>query len=189
MLSDSTHPGSKRDQALARVLLAETYAVAGRSREALAEVRAALELSDDDDIAVPAATILIEADREAEASVIADKMEHQLPRRSRAFGKLLKATSALRRNQIAEGLGLLNEAKALADLWMIRLALGRAYVSAGRHVDALAELEACVKRAGEAAAIYLNDVPSYRVTVPLKYWLARAHEGLAADARKRNGGA
>ena len=170
--------GSKRDQALATVLLAEAYAASGRPREAVAAARAALTLGDFDDVAVPAATLLIGADLDGEAEVIADKMERQLQKRARAFGKLLKAERALKRRRFADTLDLLNEAKALADLWVVRLALGRVYVQAGRHAEALSELQACVARASEASAVFLTDVPSFRATVPVSYWLARARDGL-----------
>jgi tetratricopeptide (TPR) repeat protein len=177
-----TDRGSKRDQALTTVLMAETYAANGRLREAVAASRAALALGDFDDVVVPAATLLIEANQDREAQATADNMERQLQKRARAFGKLLKAELALKRNRVAEAVDSLNEAKALADLWIVRMALGRAYVAAGRHAEALTELDACVRRTGEASAVFLTDVPSYRVTVSLKYWLARAQDGLGLKA-------
>jgi tetratricopeptide (TPR) repeat protein len=175
-------PGSKRDQALATVLLSEAYAAGGRLREAAAAARAALELGDFDDVAVPAATVLIGVNQDREAEAIAEKMQRQLPKRSRAFGNLLTAELALKRNRVAEALDSLNEAKALADVWIVRLALGRTYLQAGRHAEALSELNECLKRTGEASAVFLSDVPSYRATASLTYWLARAQEGLGLEA-------
>ena len=34
-----------------------------------------------------------------------------------------------------------------------------------------------MKRRGEATAIFLDDVPTFRYLAPLSYWLARAQEG------------
>ena len=34
------------------------------------------------------------------------------------------------------------------------------------------------QRRGQAAAIFLDDVPTFRYAAPLQYWLARAQEGL-----------
>ena len=49
----------------------------------------------------------------------------------------------------------------------------------GRYVfPTVRELEACEKRKGEATALFLDDVPTYRHLAPLPYWLARAQEGL-----------
>jgi hypothetical protein len=49
----------------------------------------------------------------------------------------------------------------------------------------LSELDACLKRRGEATALFLDDVPTYRHLAPLYYWLARAQQGvnLNADAK------
>ena len=88
--------------------------------------------------------------------------------------------------------------------------LGMTNVEAGRHLLAQPDLELCLKRRGEATAVFLDDVPSFRYLAPLNYWLGRAQEGqqnttaavdsyraflairaadspdpLAADARKR----
>ncbi len=60
----------------------------------------------------------------------------------------------------------------------MRYTLGRAWVEAGRYAEALAEFEACSARLGEGAAVFLDDWPTFRYTVPLHYWLARAQEGL-----------
>lgn len=63
---------------------------------------------------------------------------------------------------------------------LARLNLGVAYVLAGPEHSAAAfsEFETCLKRQGEAGAIFLDDVPTYRHLVPLWYWMARAQEGL-----------
>ena len=34
------------------------------------------------------------------------------------------------------------------------------------------------KRHGEATAVFLDDVPSFRYLAPLPYWLARSQEGV-----------
>jgi hypothetical protein len=65
--------------------------------------------------------------------------------------------------------------------------MGVAYVEARAYAEALSELELCVKRRGEATAVFLDDIPTYRYMVPLSYWLGRAHEGLGArDAAQRH---
>ena len=65
-------------------------------------------------------------------------------------------------------------AQKLADFWITRFNLGVAYLDAGEGHDAeaLAELQRAEKRRGEAAAIFLDEVPSYRylATYPIG-WL------------------
>ena len=75
----------------------------------------------------------------------------------------------------------------MADLWIVRFLKGVAYVEAGAYAEALSELELCEKRPGEATALFLDDIPSYRYMVPLSYWLGRTHDGLGArDAAARH---
>ena len=70
----------------------------------------------------------------------------------------------------------------------MRYDLGRAYLEAGSFAEADAEFDACVKRRGEAAAVYLDEVPTFRIFPPVYYYLGRTREGLksagAPDAFK-----
>jgi hypothetical protein len=75
------------------------------------------------------------------------------------------------------------EARAAADLWLARFALGIAYVEAGHHAEGLSELETCRSRRGEATAVFFDDVPSFRYVAPLDYWLGRVHEGLGVRTK------
>jgi len=69
-----------------------------------------------------------------------------------------------------------------------RYGLGRAYLAAGLFPDADAEFDVCLKRRGEAAAVFLDDDPSLRYLPPVYYYRGRALEGLksagAAEAYK-----
>jgi hypothetical protein len=108
-------------------------------------------------------------------------------KRTRALGNLIAAEIATTRNRTVEALDLLTEAKGLADLWPVRFALGRVYAQAGNYAEALAELNACVQRNGEATSAFLTDVPTYRYLVPLLYWHARAQEGVGMKAVATSG--
>jgi hypothetical protein len=71
-------------------------------------------------------------------------------------------------------------------VWLARFYLGVAYETAGRHGEAISELEICRRRIGEATALFLDEVPTYRYAAPLPYWLARAQEGLGQAAQARS---
>jgi hypothetical protein len=86
---------------------------------------------------------------------------------------LTRAEIAIARGRTTEAVDLLSEAKGLADLWLVRFTLGRAFEEANRHAEALSELELCQKRRGESTAVYLDDVPSYRYLGRSPYRLAR----------------
>ena len=52
--------------------------------------------------------------------------------------------------------------------------LGKAYLRAGYAAEAIAEFEGATSRRGEASAVFLDDVPTFRYLAELPYWLARA---------------
>ena len=84
----------------------------------------------------------------------------------RESGEYVSATDALR------------SALELADLWRIRWELGRTYLDARYYTEALGEFLRCHERRGEGAAMFLDDVPTWRYLVELPYWTARAQSSL-----------
>jgi hypothetical protein len=64
------------------------------------------------------------------------------------------------------------------DTWMSHFFQGRASLSAKAYVEAQAEFEACLKRSGEATAVFLDEVPTARLLPPVWYYLAEAEKGL-----------
>ena len=72
----------------------------------------------------------------------------------------------------------MSEAIALSDLWLLRFSLGKAYLAAGYHAEALDEFMICKDRHGEVTSLFLDDLPTYRHMVPLNYWLGVAQYGL-----------
>jgi len=171
--------GSKSAQAVKQVMLAEVHQAAGRRTAAVTAARAAVELSRVDAVVVPAARILLAAGQERDVRSLLGTLGSQLQKQSRAHARLIEADIALNAERLADAVDSLTAAKNLADLWLVRFTLGRAYVQAGYAPEGLSELEACLKRRGEATAVFLDDVPTYRYTAPLYYWLARAQEGVA----------
>ena len=67
-------------------------------------------------------------------------------------------------------------------MWLSRLNLGKAYALSGFHAEALSEFETCERRRGEATALFLDDIPTFHVSVELQYWLGRAQGELGMSA-------
>ena len=169
------------------IALAEAHHARADSGAAATAIQRARQSSSDPSILVPAARLLSASGRTADADRIADQLAEALAIRTRAYGRVVKATTLLERGRPAEALNELKEAQRLADLWIVRYLMGVAHVEARAYPEALAELELCEKRRGEATAVFLDDVPTYRYLVPLSYWLGRAHDGLGArDAAARH---
>ena len=96
---------------------------------------------------------------------------------------VIRAEIALANRRPADAIDALRAAQKAADLWIVHFLLGRAWVEAGRFPEAIAEFDACVRRRGEATAIFLDDIPSVRYLAPLPYWHGRAQEGLGLSAQ------
>jgi tetratricopeptide (TPR) repeat protein len=88
----------------------------------------------------------------------------------------------LKRGRVQDAIRLFREAQNLADTWLGRLELGRAYVEAGAYTEAYSELESALKRRGEATAVFLDDIPTYRYFPAVYYYLGRSQEGLNSPA-------
>ena len=77
---------------------------------------------------------------------------------------------------------LVGEAQVALDTWLGRLSSGLAYLDAGAYTEAYSEFEICLKRRGEATAVFLDDVPSYHYLPSVYFYLGRAQEGLGSPA-------
>jgi tetratricopeptide (TPR) repeat protein len=165
-------------RAMKLVALAELALASGASAQALPLIEQALALASSDGVVVPAARLLFALGRDEQANTLAASLEKQIQKRRRAYAAVVRAERALRNAKPVEAIDGLTGARTLADVWLVRYTLGRAYVEAGHFAEGLAELEACSKRIGEGAAVFLDDWPTFRYTAPLHYWTARAQEGL-----------
>jgi tetratricopeptide (TPR) repeat protein/predicted Ser/Thr protein kinase len=173
-----------RDAAAARklVMLAEASLLRGDATRALASAEKALGSSTGIAITVPVAAVFLETGREVRALALARELGERLQPEPQAYGKLIEGLAALRRRDVSKAVQVLREAETLADAWLIRCALGRAYLAAGAFPEAQAELELALKRRGEATAVFLDDNPTYRYLADLHYYLGVAQEGLGSSA-------
>ena len=160
------------------VALAEAQLALGKEKAALASAEKALSLAKGENILFPAAQVLIAAGKTPRALELAAGLGKRLEDDPRAYGKLIEAEAQIRARKAAEAIRTIEAARAISDTWPGRFLLGRAYVEAGAFTEADAELETCMKRRGEATAVFLDEVPSWRLFGPVLYWRARAQEGL-----------
>lgn len=175
-------------RALKLIALAEVAQATGKpAAEVAALVTQATSMSTADAVVLPAARLLIASGRAEAAAPLIASLDKQVRKRGRALAAVAKAEAALAAKKPLEAIDTLSAARNLADLWIVRYSLGRAYVEAGRHAEAVAELDECQKRIGEASDVFLDDWPTFRYTVPLKYWMGRAQEGLGLkDSAAKN---
>jgi tetratricopeptide (TPR) repeat protein len=164
------------------LLQAEAKLAAGRASEAAADAKSVLARDNGAISQFAAGRIYVEAGQYAPVQAIISQLSGRLDPDSQAYGKLLEGELFLKRGDARRAIALFQEAEKLSDTWIGRLDLGRAYVEAGAFTEADSELEKCLKRRGEASAIYLDDVPTFRSLPPVYYYLGRAQEGLKSPA-------
>jgi tetratricopeptide (TPR) repeat protein len=182
---------AKRDQdqgnslgAVAKlVALAEAHAARNEAAPLQDAIGRARALSTQDSVLVPAARLALAAGRQDEARAIAKDLTGRLPAQSRAYARLIEAEIAMRERRYPAAIDALNAAQRQADLWLVRFTLGRAYFERGDYTAAASEFEKCSQRRGEATALFLDDLPTFRHYATLPYWLGRAREMQKLDAR------
>jgi len=167
------------------VVSAEIALATGAVGKAVEAARRGAGLSDHESVLFPAARVLLQAGREDEAQKIADRLENMLQVHTTAYARLIRAEIAARRGRYGEAIELFRDSIKRRDTWTARFLLGRTYAEAEHFAEAMAELELCVNRRGEATDVFFYDTPSLRYLPPAYYWLARSQLALGvADAAK-----
>jgi tetratricopeptide (TPR) repeat protein len=157
---------------------AEVYLAQNRAPQAVRSVQDAMAITREDSTLVSAAFVLIRANRRAEAQAIAEEFGRQFQPRKRAYGAIIEGEIARAAGRFVEARDAFDRARKLADLWLGRYLLGVTYVEGNLFDSAQAELDLAERRRGEAMAVFLDDVPSFRYLAPLPYWRGRAQEGI-----------
>jgi tetratricopeptide (TPR) repeat protein/predicted Ser/Thr protein kinase len=129
-----------------------------------------------------AARALIAANRSDHALRIASQLGSQIESELQMYGKLIEGEVLLKSGKARDALSRFEEAKKLSDSWLARFDRGRAYLELGAFTEADADFDACLKRRGEATAVFLDDVPTYHYFAPLYYYRGRAREGLGSPS-------
>jgi serine/threonine protein kinase/tetratricopeptide (TPR) repeat protein len=158
--------------------LATVYLVRGENAKALDVADRAVAGSKEDSVLFQAARIYITLQQAPKAQMLVDQLESRLEAEPRAYAKLLGGEMDLSAGRPRQAIDKFRQAQKLADTWLGRLALGRAYLDIGSFAEASSEFDLCIKRRGEATAVFLDDIPSYHVLPQVYYYLGRTAEGL-----------
>jgi tetratricopeptide (TPR) repeat protein len=135
------------------------------------------------------ARALLQAGKSDRALAVASRLDSEIESELQHYGKLIEGEALLHAGKAREALSRFEEARRIADSWLVRFDRGRAYLELGAFTEADADFEVCTKRRGEAAAIFLDDVPTFHYFPPVYYYLGRTREGLgsagAADSYRQ----
>jgi hypothetical protein len=154
----------------------------GKSAQARAAASNAVAYGPSNSSLFWAARLYLDTSDESKALNLARRLAAQLEPDPQAYAKLIEGEVGLKHHKSQEALKLFLESRKLADTWMGRFDAGRAYVEAGAFAEAGSELEVCLKRRGEATALFLDESPTYHLFPPVYYYLGRAQEGLKSPA-------
>ena len=148
---------------------------------ALAEARGdktaaakAVELSQRDSVLLGTALLGTDTHARAMMTLLAGRASNE----AKLFARLLEGELFRRQGKPAEAIRVLEAARAPVDHWMTRYLLGRAYLDNKSYVEAQAEFDLCIRRRGEAAALFRDDMPTFRYVPPAYYYLAESLAGL-----------
>jgi tetratricopeptide (TPR) repeat protein len=150
----------------------------GQSRAAIAAAGRALANSQAPAIRFLAGRILAEAGEVAKARTLAAGLSAEILIEPQAHGKILEGDIALKTGDPRAAVQLLTAANALLDTWIGRFDLGRAYLAAGAFTQADSEFDRCLKRRGEALALFMDEQPTYGYLPAVYYYQGRVREGL-----------
>jgi tetratricopeptide (TPR) repeat protein len=180
-------PGERSPSTAARLLvtLAEVRELQGRAADALRLSEQALETvkASDHGIVLLAGLVMIRAGRPAPALELAAELARKIDPAARMNGKLLEGEADLKRGNPVAAHNKFGEAQRFADSWLGRYGLGRAELEAGDYAAADQEFDRCLrKRNGEATNVLMDDIPTYRLIPPARYYMGRAQEGLGSGA-------
>ena len=118
----------------------------------------------------------------ARVQQIADEMSKSILTQHRAYSGAIRAGIALAQGDSDSAIELAGAALQVADLWLVRFVRANAYLEAGQHAEAMAELEQLQQRTGEAIAVFLNDRPTLRMMRRLDAALAATASGRGATS-------
>lgn len=168
--------------ALKRVAMADAYLAQGNPNAAARQAEAAVAASSSDAVAFTAGVALARAGQATAATKIADALGDKLDADPQSYARLIRAELALAQQNARAALEHAREAQKLSDTWPGRVLLARTYIALGEFASATSELDAAVTRSGEAVAIALDDVPTFRHFPPVIYYQGLAQAGLKSPA-------
>ena len=124
------------------------------------------------------ARIFLDAGSVEKSRTLAASLAKELQAEPQAYAKILEGETALQGGDARQAIKSFTEANAVLDTWMGHFDLGRAYLEAGAFTQADSEFDRCLKRRGEALALFMDEEPTYGFFPPVYYYQGRVREAL-----------
>ena len=160
------------------VALAYSQVLRNAAGAAIVSAERALTHSQSVKIRFLAARVFVEAGAFDKAQALSTALASELQAEPQAYARMLDGLAAMKKGNARGAITLMSEANAKLDTWIGHFELGRAYLNAGAFTQADSEFDRCLKRRGEALALFLDEEPTYGMFPPVYYYQGKAREGL-----------
>jgi len=164
------------------IALGQAYLSQGNKKKALNAADSAVKLDPQPNILMAAGELYVNAGDPVRAAKLVTQLSARIEPEPQIYGALLQGAISLSRGQRMEAIQSFEKAQKISNSWLGHFYLGKAYLQNGSFTEADSEFELCLKRRGEASAVFLDDVPTFRLVPPVYYFLARAQEGLKSPS-------
>ncbi|HEX7286113.1 MAG TPA: protein kinase [Candidatus Angelobacter sp.] len=164
------------------IALGYAYLAKGEKGKATAAADQAIKLDPEESVLMAAGDVYIVAGEIAKAGKLVKLLSSHIEPEPQIYSQLLQGSIALKQGQIKDAIQAFEKAQKVSNTWLGHFYLGKAYLQNGSFTEADSEFELCLKRRGEASAVFLDDVPTFRLVPPVYYYLGRAQEGLKSAA-------
>jgi serine/threonine protein kinase/Flp pilus assembly protein TadD len=164
------------------IALGQAYLAQAQEKKAISAADSALKLDSQPSVLMAAGELYVNAGEPARAAKLAAQLSARIEPEPQLYAALLQGAISLSQGRRMEAIQSFEKAQKISNSWLGHLYLGKAYLQNGSFTEADSEFELCLKRRGEASAVFLDDSPTLRLVPPVYYFLARAQEGLKSPA-------
>ena len=177
--ADDDISGKKPDRAAEKlVMLAYGNLLLGRKAAAVSAANRSVAYSKLPKIRFLAGHVLAAEGDSAAAQNLASGLASELQIEPQSYGKLIQGDILLQVGNTRDAIKTFNEGVKLLDTWIGRFDLGRAYLEDKDFAEADSEFDRCIRRRGEAMALFLDEVPTSSYFPAVYYYQGRTRESM-----------
>lgn len=164
------------------IALGQAYLAQAQEKKAASAADSALKLDSQPSVLMAAGELYVNAGEPARAAKLVAQLSTRIEPEPQLYAALLQGAISLNQGRKMDAIQSFEKAQKISNSWLGHMYLGKAYLQNGSFTEADSEFELCLKRRGEASAVFLDDSPTLRLVPPVYYYLARAQEGLKSPA-------
>jgi tetratricopeptide (TPR) repeat protein len=164
------------------IALAQAYLAQADKANSVASADQALKLSPDPSTLMAAGELFIADNDPGRAGKVISQLSSRIEPEPQIYANLLIGSLALKKNQTRDAVDAFQKAQKISNTWLGHFYLGKAYLGTNSFTEADDEFELCLKRRGEVSAVFLDDLPTFRLLPQVYYYLGRAQDGLKSPA-------